>query len=172
MKQNIAEYYMDSFIDFKNLEHKIVACAISHVLNDGDEYIKDTINNNEVPIPKVVSLGIAICNPDDNYSKIVGKRMAYNKAINNLSNPVLYAPNLGIINSTLIKGLLKQEVNYIKNNPGLMIKGYNDSEKKYNSIQALKEEYNNMDSIDKQIIDKILNGANLDKYIKISKALK
>ena len=29
MKQDVAEYLIDSFVDFKGEEHKIVACALS-----------------------------------------------------------------------------------------------------------------------------------------------
>ena len=40
MKQDVAEYLIDSFIDFKGEEHKIVACALSQPIEKSEDGYK------------------------------------------------------------------------------------------------------------------------------------
>ena len=40
MKQDVAEYLIDSFVDFKGEEHKIVACALSQSPEESEDGCK------------------------------------------------------------------------------------------------------------------------------------
>ena len=73
MKQDVAEYLIDSFVDFKGEEHKIVACALSQSpegSEDGcklavgwvsdDSYV-DTYDPDYAEICRVISVGISVC---------------------------------------------------------------------------------------------------------------
>lgn len=164
MKQPIAEFIHDSFIDFKGKEHHFVICALSQVLPKKFKDYKESIYihpcnktfddyeaevyweiNSYIDeyghdycdeIVKALSLGIAICNPEDKFDLEIGKKIAFEKA--KKTCPCMYVTELGYINTTMVQAFLKQEADYLKDNPGKYIKGYKDSHNKY--IQELKEE--------------------------------
>ena len=88
MKQDVAEFLTDSFIDFKGNVHRVTLCALSQSpeSTDGDylmvawsdgETVDDTADiYNDVY--RTVSLGMAICCPADEkaFSEEIGKKIA------------------------------------------------------------------------------------------------
>ncbi len=97
-------------------------------------------------IDKAVKLGVAVCNPEDKYSEEKGKMIAINKA-RNCDDYALYATLPGMINTAVVDALIKQEVEFIKNNPVRVIPGYIEEKEKYEkrkafaaSLNALTEE--------------------------------
>jgi hypothetical protein len=73
---------------------------------------------------RTVSLGIAICCPADKkvFTEEIGKKIAQNRAEAAIPRFVSLFP--GVVNTTLIRAFLNQEMEYIKKNPERFIKGY------------------------------------------------
>lgn len=122
------EYIVDSFKDFTGAERKFVMAAVS--LHGGpDVYIEednDIIENDM----KVLSIGVAVCRPDDEFKESLGKTIAEGKATK-YRNHALYAVDAGLINETMVKALLQQEAEYFKVNPGRYLAGYDKDAEKY-----------------------------------------
>lgn len=82
MKQDVTEYLIDSFVDFKGEEHKIVACALSQSpeesedgcklavgwVNEMDEFVC-VDDPDYAEVCRVVSVGISVCHPTDTFDK-------------------------------------------------------------------------------------------------------
>ena len=64
----------------------------------------------------MVSLGIAICCPADKkvFSEEIGKKIALNRAEKEVPKFVSLFP--GVVNTTLVRAFLKQEMEFIKKN--------------------------------------------------------
>ena len=150
MKQDVAEYLIDSFVDFKGEEHKIVACALSQSPEEsedgcklavgwvGDDSYMDTYDQDYAEVYRVVSVGISVCHPTDTFDEERGKTNAYNKALHDPKCPTIYTKDKGVASKTLVKAFLKQEVNFLKENPERIIKGYNQMKTHFDKKQALK----------------------------------
>lgn len=185
MKQIVTEYLIDSFVDFKGNEHKIVACALSRSPEeeygchltvgfvDGDFYM-DTCNPNYGRIYRIVSVGISICHPTDTFDEKKGKANAYRKALNDPKCSTIYTKNKGVANKALMEAFLKQEVDFLKENPERIIKGYNQMKANFDKKQALKTKVENL-SDDEKLVIKLVTKKNVDvarciKLIENSKA--
>ena len=145
------DFFVDSFVDYQGIEHHFVVASLSQTLpktekeffNDTDtsdaevsHYVMSYTDYDSYETAKVLkslSLGISICNPEDEFNVEVGKAKALARA--KCSTPVLYATKPGVINTTMVKALMKQEAEYLKNNPDAYIKGYSAAEKKYEQHQ-------------------------------------
>ena len=173
MKERI-NHLVDSFVDYKGAEHKFVIVAVSQILPKVNEELEhpekgyvgcevfyevnvylDEYGTLEYMghVGKVLKLGIAICNPEDKFNEKTGYYKALGRARN--SKCVLYADekNPGIINSTMVEALLKQEAEYIKNNPAKYIKGYKEAEEKYIKEQEMEELHDNFSSLEEDVLD-------------------
>lgn len=177
MKQDIAAYLVDSFTDFLGKEHKIVACALSHspssnvtikTMHDPEE----TIDYSEKDVYRTVAIGIAVCNPTDTFDVEVGKRIAYYKAANKTDIPRIYVTDKGIITKELVETFLKQQVRFCKENPELLIPGYNQAKTAHEQKVALCKEVENLTPNEKVIFDLAVSGFDFSKYIKLAKSLK
>lgn len=169
MKEHI-EILSDNFVDYKGDTHYFVIAAISSELPTdssqiGMEYgecvsheVNIYVNNYGTvdylcDVTKKVCLGIAICNPEDNFNEEIGKKKAIARA--KTAKPALLSTKKGYINKHVVQGLLKQEAEYIKNNPHLYIKGYSDMEKAYHKRLQMDEFSLNLNEIEKQIVNKL-----------------
>ena len=145
------QFIHDSFIDYKGKEHHFVICAYSKLLPrtfkeaEGIEFDADKDDRVETfavsyadsygcldnydKVVKSVSIGVSICNPEDEFNYVIGCKKAQARAKN--SNATLYATKSGMINTTMVTGLLTQEAEYLKNNPDVYIKGYEESKRAY-----------------------------------------
>lgn len=145
------QFIHDSFVDYKGKEHHFVICAYSKLLPktfkeaEGIEYNADKDDRVETfavsyaesygcldnydKVVKSVSIGVSICNPEDEFNYVIGCKKAQARAKN--SNATLYATKSGMINTTMVTGLLTQEAEYLKNNPDAYIKGYEESRRAY-----------------------------------------
>lgn len=179
MKSNVIEYLTDSFVDFKGVEHKFVACAVSGTPEpyEGMELAISYVDGDYASfddgqyIQRVVSIGFSVCNPEDTFDEKKGKNIAYHKALSNLSNPILYSPVNGVINKTLVKALLKQECKFSKENPERIIRGYNESRDRYEKRKRTLEEYNSLNENERNIVN-IAMESSLDKYSNLASRLK
>ena len=123
MKQDIATYLVDSFIDYAGKEHKLVACALSQTPEDSDHTLKVCWLNSEDGalcnaniyhnVYRLVTIGVAVCNPEDNFDEETGKKIAYNKAANIEYAPRIYTTNRGVITKELVDTFLKQQVQFM-----------------------------------------------------------
>lgn len=185
------QFIHDSFVDYKGKEHHFVICAYSKLLprtfkeaegiefdTDKDDRVEtfavsyaDTYGclDNYDKVVKSVSIGVSICNPEDEFNYVVGCKKAQARAKN--SNATLYATKSGMINTTMVTGLLTQEAEYLKNNPDAYIKGYEESrraylekQKKADIFTALpaqaKDTINYLRNCSKQLVNNIMKFVN------------
>lgn len=175
MKQDVVEYMVDSFVDFRGEEHKIVACALSQT-PEVSEY-EDTLvvgwmasdcfmcpdDSDFAKICRVVSIGIAVCNPADEFDEERGKAKAYNKALHDPKCPTIYTKSRGVVNKALVEAFLKQEIGFIKENPERIIKGYNQMKARFDKKAALENEIKNLNDAEKAVLDIAKNGVDIAK---------
>lgn len=145
------DFFVDSFVDYQGIEHHFVVASLSETLPETEKEFLNITDTPEGPVEhtvcaytdydtyevttvvKSLSVGISICNPEDEFDVEVGKAKALARA--KCSTPVLYATKPGVINTTMVKALMKQEAEYLKNNPDAYIKGYSTAERKYEQYQ-------------------------------------
>ena len=172
MKQHI-ETLTDSFVDYKGETHHFVIAAISSEfpintqqlnptdLNYNDKVIHEVntyvynygIYDTLCTVNKKVCIGISVCHPEDKFDEEIGKKKAIARAQS--AKPALLATSKGYINKHVVQGLLKQEADYIKNNPHLYIKGYSEMEKAYNKKLAMKEFEETLTEAEKIVLNKL-----------------
>ena len=185
------QFIHDSFVDYKGKEHDFVICAYSKLLPrtfkeaEGIEFDVDKDDRVETyavsyaesygcldnydTVVKSVSIGVSICNPEDEFNYVVGCKKAQARAKN--SNATLYATKSGMINTTMVTGLLTQEAEYLKNNPDAYIKGYEESKRAYLEKQKkadiftalpeqAKETINYLRNCSKQLANNIMKFVN------------
>lgn len=98
---------------------------------DSDEYVCN--------IPKIISIGISICNPLDDFNEkrgflqSEGRAIKYAFADGNPNQRIIAVNKTGMINDDTVKYFVHQTVNALSKNPGLFIKGYNGAAKKHNN---------------------------------------
>ena len=185
------QFIHDSFVDYKGKEHHFVICAYSKLLPrtfkeaEGIEFDADKDDRVETfavsyadsygcldnydKVVKSVSIGVSICNPEDEFNYVIGCKKAQARAKN--SNATLYATKSGMINTTMVTGLLTQEAEYLKNNPDAYIKGYEESRKAYLEKQKkadiftalpeqAKDTINYLRNCSKQLVNNIMKFVN------------
>lgn len=179
MKQDVEIYLTDSFVDYAGREHKIVACALSQS-PDSDETTKLKVGwtNKDIMIEnsdlceeiyRMVTIGMAICNPTDEFDEEKGKKIAYHKAANSEYLPRLYTPGKGIITRELVEVFLNQQVRFVKENPEILIPGYNKAEASYKAKIAAKAEIDNLTPEEKTVFDLAIKGVNISKCVDLAK---
>lgn len=155
MKTERVNYLISAFEDYAGEQHRFVIAAVSRVLpktevvrtDNDDEYDEDvsylvmkTNEYDEYELDEVVKclyVGVAVCNPKDTFDEALGQKIAYQKALK--SDAKLYTTKLGLINNTVVNALLEQEEEFIKNNPGSVIKNYNNLRAEYERLADLEE---------------------------------
>lgn len=185
------QFIHDSFVDYKGKEHHFVICAYSKLLpktfKEAEDIEYDVNKDDRVEtfavsyaesygcldnydkVVKSVSIGVSICNPEDEFNYVIGCKKAQARAEN--SNATLYATKSGMINTTMVTGLLTQEAEYLKNNPDAYIKGYEESrraylekQKKADIFTALPEQakdtINYLRNCSKQLVNNIMKFVN------------
>lgn len=179
MKQDIATYLVDSFIDYVGKEHKLVACALSQTPEDSDATLKvcwvdsedSALSSSNIyhDVYRLVTFGIAVCNPEDNFNEETGKRIAYNKAANIEYAPRIYTTNRGVITKELVEVFLKQQLQFVKENPDKIIHGYTKAKTAYEALESAKKEINNLSDDERVAFDLAVNGHDLSKYANLAK---
>ena len=122
------EFIVDSFVDYTGIERKFIMAAVS-ISYGPDVYIEENgkpIGNDQ----KVLSIGVSVCRPTDEFDEALGKRIAEGKATK-YRDHALYAVDAGLINDKMVKALLEQEAEYFKSNPGRYLAGYDKDAQKY-----------------------------------------
>lgn len=185
MKEHI-ETITSEFVDYKGEKHYFIIAAISQnfpkflnidknsnnvkigndrtpVFYEVNEYIEGygTTEYN-ISITKSLRIGISICNPVDKFNESIGKAKAIARA--RMSDPVLFVKNAGLINSKVVRALLEQESEYLKNNPELLIKGYKESKLRYERNHQMVNLEKSFTPVERDIAEKLTKNPNfLDK---------
>ena len=130
MVKNRIEYRIGEFIDFAGRTRKYIVAAVSELVDDAcvTTLIQDTIIMDEVV--KKLSLGFAICNPEDKWDEELGKKIALGKAIKRPAR-IMYASHAGMINTEVVNALINQEMKYAEKAPSTVFKGYETAERKW-----------------------------------------
>lgn len=181
MKQDIAEFLTDSFIDYKGETHQIVICALSQapISTEGDNLMVVWSDGNTVDdsadiyndVTRTLSLGVAICCPADKkvFSEEIGKKIAQNRAEKAIPKLVSLCP--GVINSTVVEAFLKQEMEFVKKNPEYFIKGYAESKKAYDKKVNLDKTVKNLSVDEANVVELAMKGVDILKCAKLAKRL-
>ena len=181
MKQDIAEYLVDSFIDYKGDTHQVVLCALSQSPEpiDSDNLMVAWSDGETVDesadifhdVFRMVSLGIAICCPADKkvFSEEIGKKIALNRANGSVPKFVSLFP--GVVNTTLITAFLEQEMEYIKKNPELFIKGYEEAKIRYEKKIDFDKTISNLSESEANVVQAAMDGVDIIKCAKLARQL-
>lgn len=182
MKQDIAAYLVDSFVDYAGKEHRFVACALSQSPEEVEDTLrvgwvdKHGILNNADPlnheIYRLVTVGIAICNPVDDYDLEKGKQIARHKAAHVEGLPCLYTANKGVITKELVETFLNQQVKFFKENPEKLIPGYKTEKIKYEAGQKAKQAIANLSPEERVAYELAASGIDLSKFSDLAKVYK
>ena len=181
MKQDIAEYLVDSFVDFKGDTHQVVLCALSQspesidsdnlmvAWSDG-ETVDDTADIFH-DVFRMVSLGIAICCPADKkvFSEEIGKKIALNRAEKEVPKFVSIFP--GVVNTTLVRAFLSQEMEFIKKNPEQFIVGYAEAKARYDKKVNFDKTIKNLSEAEAVIVEHAMKGVDILKCAKLARQL-
>lgn len=173
-KTNVINYVIDSFINYKGKEQKFILCCLTKepdvVIVDKEDY--ETYQScfikyvDSYSTFRQLHLGISFCNSCDEFNEELGKKIALGKA--EISIPKLVATEPGIINKALVDALIKQEITFIKNNPGKFIAGYDEKKSKYDAEQVIKSELKSLSEDEFNVIEAINKEVNIDKCIKLA----
>lgn len=188
MKEHV-EFIVDSFTDYAGRAHHFVIAAISQMLPtctcqlednpytddhaevgyEVSEYVMDYgTTDNYWPVTKVLRLGVSICNPTDTFDEKIGTRKAIARA--EKSDPALFASNPGVINTGMVKALLEQEAQYLKNNPENFIPGYNDMKDRYLTRKEMESMKEGFSEVENQVVEGLQKDNKfLDKALKYLK---
>lgn len=181
MKQDIAEFLVDSFIDYKGDEHKVVLCALSQTpeKNDDDNLMVVWSNGYDIDetadichdVFRTVSLGVAICCPADKkiFSEEIGKKIALNRAEKAIPKFVSLEP--GVVNTVVVKAFLEQEMAFVKNCPEKFIKGYEEAKAHYNKKLNLDKTVKNLSPEEAEVVEFAMNGIDVLKCAKLARQL-
>lgn len=167
--KEVVEYLCDSFVDFEGKEHKFVLCALSQVKEDVEVYDGETGAYYESA--RVLTIGCSVCNLNDDYDEALGKKIAYNRAKSEKYIPTLVSTLPGVINTSLVQALLRQEADYIKRDPNCVIPGYNEKAFKLQAKKSAEALYKNMTAEEQLIVEAMKNGFDLNYYAGIAKEL-
>ena len=181
MKQDIAEYLVDSFVDFKGDVHQVVLCALSQSPEsiDSDNLMVAWSDGETVDdsadifhdVFRMVSLGIAICCPADKkaFSEEIGKKIALNRAEKEVPKFVSIFP--GVVNTTLVRAFLRQEMEFIKKNPEQFIVGYAEAKERYDKKINFEKTIQNLSEAEATIVEHAMKGVDILKCAKLARQL-
>lgn len=165
---NKVQYTSGTFVDFKGQERKFVMAAVSIV--DEDAHVEFTEDDCGMMAPKCVSIGVSVCLPQDGFDEELGKKIAYGKAMKSVEHR-LYATAPGMVNTGMITGLLAQESEHFKTDPGSYLHGYNEYKARYDRAMRIEGYIGGLDEqasaalnyiaqIEDQDLDKFTEAAN------------
>lgn len=153
----------DKFTDYAGVEHQfVVAVRKVNLKNYDSEFTNITsFDDDDEVIGEVrtgLQVGIAICNPVDEYDENTGILKALGRA--KKAECSLYSTFPGQLGKAVMQAYLEQEVQYIKNNPDKYIKGYNEAKEKFFKAKEMEKLKNNLTDTEKEIIENVKKNPN------------
>ena len=175
--KEIVSYRKGQFTDYVGNVHQFVVAAVSTTElcgPDSDLYLTEYDNNygdiiDEEPVNKGLLIGIAICNPRDEFDEEKGKKIAHAKAANMETLPRIYTPCKGVITKELVDAFLKQQVQFAKEDPERLIKGYDAAKKVYEETRDAKAAIEQLQGDERAAFDLAVKGIDFAKYVKLAK---
>lgn len=150
-----------AFVDYQGKEHKFVVAGLVASFKDDELSLERYIESNFVyddlgdvvyddddepiivddteaiaPIYKVISIGISICNPTDEFIEWKGRKQAEGRA-NKYHDRVIAFSKGGMCTDDTVEFFVNQTVDNLTKFPGLFIKGYNEAERKYKKFLTI-----------------------------------
>ncbi len=167
--KEVVEYLTDSFVDFAGKEHKFVLCAVSRVNPTVELYFNDDCFTE---VARTLTVGCSICNLADEFDEEIGKKIAYGRTDPAKFVPTLVSTEPGVINTAVVKALLRQEADYIKRDPNCVIPGYNEKMKKVQAETEAIDMYCALTDEEQRFVDLLKNNPELlSTYADIAKNL-
>lgn len=151
MSKEYVKYVHSEFVDYEGKIHQFVVAGVSvpepmtkegfliSLEADSDIYSDGGLFLKEYKPIKGLLIGVSVCSPKDEFNKELGEKIAYSKAVNIKdvsTHTALYTPVPGLINDSVVTATLTNYAEYIKRNPGVVVKGYNEAERKYKEKEA------------------------------------
>ena len=149
----------DKIIDFAGKEHWFVIASSKQTIKSETKDPAEVVIYQEYEeeyagfVGAGLSIGIAICNPLDEFDEATGIRVAQGRANN--SNPVLFANFPSQISDSLVEAYLLQEAEYIKANPHKFIAGYKNAEQKYFEEKEIEKIQQEFSDLEKTIVNEV-----------------
>ena len=137
MKIKRTVHKVGEFVDYLGNTRKFVIAAVS-IITEGktevDIFGEGDYGLNTYTCPKALAIGVSTCLPNDKFNEEIGIKIAVGKALKDRSHWI-FTTDEGLINTGMVEGLLTQEIEYFKKNPGKYLKGYEESKKKFEQAQ-------------------------------------
>lgn len=137
MVKNRVVYRNGIFTDYKGNQRQYIVAAVSERTDDcygiPATVVCGGINPDVLEVRNAVkklTLGFAICSPDDKWDEELGKTIALGKAVKRPAR-VMWVSHAGMINTDVVNALVDQEMKFFENNPGCVIAGYDEAKRKY-----------------------------------------
>lgn len=138
MKIKRTVHKVGEFVDYLGNTRKFIIAAVS-IDTEGntevDIFKEGNYGLNTYTCPKALAIGVSACLPNDEFNEEIGLKIAVGKALKDRSHWI-FTTDEGLINTGMVEGLLTQEIEYFKKNPGKYLKGYEESKKKFEQAQV------------------------------------
>lgn len=136
-----ANFITDTFTDFNGVERHFTVAAVSVPRNmlatiyTGNAFKQPNAEKVDgifeedteyLTFEKVLFIGVAVQRAEDSFDEELGKKIAYGKALK-YQDRYLFVSHKGLVNTTMVEALIKQEAEYFKKDPGFYIKGYDEA---------------------------------------------
>lgn len=137
MVKNRVVYRNGIFTDYKGNQRQYIVAAVSERTDDCYGIPATVVCGGMKPdvietrdAVKKLTLGFAICSPEDKWDEELGKTIALGKAVKRPAR-VMWVSHAGMINTDVVNALVDQEMKFFENNPGCVIAGYDEAKRKY-----------------------------------------
>ena len=146
----------DKFVDYAGNIHQFVIAGVKISIKS-ENYNVFGIDSIDT-IGYALGVGVAICNPSDEFDEKIGALKAIGRAYK--YKPSIYSRYSGQLGDNVIKAILQQEIEYIQQHPEKYIKGYLESKDKYLQEQKLKKIESNLTDIEKVVAENVKKDSN------------
>ena len=150
----VGKYFKhDSFKDFKGVEHKFtVALVIEHIENAPKNKIR-------------LATGVSVCCEKDEWNEETGKMISANRASAKHPESV-YSSALAksLLTDEVIQDALTKEADFVRENPGVFIKGYDQAKKRYLRRQKAEKLWVEMTEEERNLLVKLHENKFSDAY--------
>ncbi len=137
MVKNRVVFRNGMFTDYKGNQRQYIVAAVSERTQNADGICSTVIEDGNTPdeiicadAVKRLTLGFAICSPEDKWDEELGKTIALGKAVKRPAR-IMWVSHAGMINTDVVNALIDQEMKFFENNPGCVIAGYDEAKRKY-----------------------------------------
>lgn len=152
----------DKFTDYAGVEHRFVVAVRKVNLKEFNVKTPTVIDLDGLitlgGVNTGLQVGIAICNPIDEYDEYVGVLKALGRA--RKADCSLYTTFPGQLGTAVMQAYLEQEAQYIKNNPDKYIKGYKEAKENFFKAKEMEKLENNLTDMEKAIVEGVKKNPN------------